>query len=87
MRPSHLAESILFETVRSRESLSTSEEFRVQIYLPDKFLYKVNARFQGSNLVIMKEVSGCTPISSKFLTCTDLESFARCTLLVLGHWR
>ena len=61
-----------------RESLSISEEFRVQFYLPvlDKFLYELNTRFQDSNLVIMKGVSACTPTSLNFLSCIDLESFA-----------
>lgn len=60
-RPSHLAESIVHETVGS---------------VLDKFLYELNARFQDSNLVIMKGVSACTPTSSNFLLCTDLDSFA-----------
>ena len=49
---------------------------KYQVPVLDKFLYELNARFQDSNLVIMKRVSARTPTSSNFLLCTDLESFA-----------
>lgn len=77
-RPSHLADSVILETVGSREDRSTSEVFRSQFYFPviDKFLQELNRRFHDKNIDIMKGVSACTPTSSTFLLHSDLKTFA-----------
>ena len=78
-RPARLSESVLLESTGSRESLSNSEELRINFYLPviDKFLQELNDRFNNSNILIMKGIAACTPSSSTFLCYEDLELLAK----------
>ena len=77
-RPCHLTDDIILETVGSRESLSTSEELKIQLYFPilDKFLQELNDRFSVGNIVIMKGIAACSPSSTTFLLNSDLKGFA-----------
>lgn len=77
-RPSRLQESVVLETVGSRDSVSTSEEFRCHFYFPilDKFLAELSNRFDEKNVVIMNGVSSCMPTFSIFLSFSQLKDFA-----------
>ena len=46
-RPAHLADSVILESVGSRENESTSECLKIQFYLPvlDKFIIEPNHHF------------------------------------------
>ncbi len=77
-RPAHLADSVILESVGSRENESTSECLKIQFYLPvlDKFIIELNHRFDNKNLLIMKGIAACSPSSSTFLSYEDLKPFA-----------
>ena len=75
-RPARLSESVLLESTGSRESLSNSEELRINSVI-DKFLQELNDRFNNSNILIMKGIAACTPSSSTFLCYEDLELLAK----------
>ena len=69
-RPRHLEESVILETVGSREPQSTSDEICYQFYFPvlDMFISEMNNRFANRNLIIMNGISSCTPASTTFLS-------------------
>ncbi len=77
-RPSHLHESVILETVGSRNDPGTSEELKIHFYFPvlDGFISELGNRFNDKNLMIMKGVSACTPSSSIFLSLGELMSVA-----------
>ena len=77
-QPRRLEDSIVLETVGSRDPASTSEEFRCHFYFPilDKFLAELSNRFDEKNIVIMNGVSSCTPSSTNFLSMCNLNDFA-----------
>ena len=77
-RPDRFDDSLVLETVGSRDHLSTSEEYKCHFYFPilDKFLADLCNRFDQKNIVIMKGVSSCTPSSSLFPSLKELTDFA-----------
>ena len=77
-RPACLTESVVYESIGSRETLSASEEFKTQLYFPvlDKFLDELNRRFHDQNVILLRGISACTPTASNFLSHADLHSFS-----------
>ena len=79
-RSSQLEDSLLLETVGSRDPASTSEEYMCHFYYPilDKFLAELMKRFDDKNVVVMKGVASCTctPSSFIFLSLSELTEFA-----------
>ena len=53
-RPTHLADSVILESVGVRDSGSISEELKTQFYFPvlDKFLVELNHRFDDKTLLL-----------------------------------
>lgn len=74
-----LEDSVILETVGSRDESLTSDHFKCHLLFPilDKFLVELNNRFDARNILIMKGVSSCTPSSATFLCLSDLTEFAR----------
>ena len=59
----HLADSVVLESIGSRDNLTTSEELKTQLYFPvlDKFLYQLELRFDSKNVVVMNGIAAsCT---------------------------
>ena len=77
-QPRALQDSVISETVGQRESLSSSQSIKVNIYFPvlDSILSELDCRFSGSNLDIMKSLDACNPRSSHFLDLSLLSSLA-----------
>ena len=74
-RPAHLTDNLIYESVGSRITPSTSDQFKVELYFPvlDKFFHELNHRFQDRNATIMKGISPCTPTASNYLSLSDLQ--------------
>ena len=81
-RPRHLEDSVILDTVGSRDSIdsnqSASDEICCQFFYPvlDMFITEMNSRFGSQNIIIMNGISSCTPGSTMFLSITDLKAFA-----------
>ncbi|XP_011403202.1 PREDICTED: uncharacterized protein LOC100633168 [Amphimedon queenslandica] len=76
-RPANLDDSIITDSVGSREPMKTSH-FKTRLYFPvlDQFLVEMNARFNQSNCIILKGIATCSPSSSVFLDFQDMKEFA-----------
>ena len=59
----------------TRESMSTSQELKVNLYYPilDKFLTELNQCFSGTSIGIMKAIQACCPQSKTFLDTDHLQ--------------
>ncbi len=77
-RPANLDDSIITDSVGSREPMTTSNHFKTGLYFPvlDQFLVEMNARFNQSNSIILKGIATCSPSSSVFLEFQDMKEFA-----------
>ena len=77
-RPANLDDSIITDSVGSREPMTTSSHFKTRLYFPvlDQFLVEMNARFNQSNSIILKGIATCSPSSSVFLKFQDMKEFA-----------
>ena len=75
--PSHLADSVSFESTGFRAEQCTSEELKITIFFPvlDKFLVELDNRFDDKNLII-NGISACSSTSNTFLLYEDLKRFA-----------
>ena len=67
--PRRLESGIILESVGSRETVTTSEQFRRSLYFPilDAMISELQRRFADKNLEHMKAVQACSPSSSHFL--------------------
>ena len=76
--PSHLADSVPFESFGFRDEQSTSEELKTTLFFPvlDKFLIELENRFDDKNMIIMNGIAACCPASNRFLRYEDLKRFA-----------
>ena len=85
-RPAHLTDTLIYESVGSRITPSSSEHFEVELYFPvlDKFLHELNHRFQDRNATIMKGISTCTPTASNYLSLSDLQFFSDMYIISAG---
>ena len=85
-RPAHLTDNLIYESVGSRITPSTSDQFRVELYYPvlDKFLHELNHRFQDRNATIMKGISTCSPTASNYLSLSDLQFFSDMYIISAG---
>ena len=50
----------------------------MQFYFPvlDKLFNELNHRFQDQNIILLMEISACTPTASNFLSHDDIQSFS-----------
>ena len=73
-----MADSVVLESIGSRDNLTTSEELKTQLYFPvlDKFLYQLELRFDSKNVVVMNGIAACSPSSRMFLSYPNLKLFA-----------
>ena len=67
--PSRFEEGVILESVGSRESTSTSDDYKITVYFPvlDSFLVELKEQFNSQNVEIMKAIQACSPQSSSFL--------------------
>ena len=76
-RPARLEDSIITESVGSRELITTSEHFKTRLYFPvvDQFIVEMSKRFDHSNDIVLKGVAACSPSSSVFLSFEEMKPF------------
>ena len=69
-RPAHIADSVLTESVGSQEPLTTSEHFKTKLFFPviDRFIVKMNERFDDSSNWVLKALPACSLSSGIFLS-------------------
>ena len=62
------------ETVRSRQLIPCSDDYKKSIYFPvlDAFLSELSRRFDEKNVDIMRAIQACNPLSSNFLCLLPL---------------
>ena len=67
-------EGVVLESVGSRESMSTSDEYKVKVYFPilDSVFAELKERFNFQNGEIMKAIQACNPQSNSFLDPASL---------------
>ena len=77
-RPAHLEDTVITESVGSREPMTASSHFKTSLYFPvvDQFIVEMNERFNHSNSIVMKGIATCSPSSSAFLTFEDMKPFS-----------
>ena len=80
--PSRLSDdnTVLLESTGLREVLTTSQQFKVNLYYPilDAFLMELNCRFSGRNIELMKAIHACNPKCSQFLEPEQLQPLVDC---------
>ena len=76
--PSHLADSVPFESSGFRDEQSTSEELKTTLFFPvlDKFLIELETRCDDKNMIIMSVIAACSPTSNRFIWYEDMKRFA-----------
>ena len=76
--PSRLDQSVIFETTGVRATLSTSADYKINLYCPilDSILNELKKRFASKNLGIMKSIQACSPQASNFLDPNSLKSLS-----------
>ena len=77
--PKRFNKSIISESVGARESLSTSEQYKRELYFPvlDAFLSELARRFDSKNAEVMSGIQACNPTSEDFLSVPLLTPFAQ----------
>ena len=70
-----LDDCVIYESVGSREEVTTSQEFKQKLYFPvlDVFLAEIERRFDDKNIDIMKAIQACHPDSEAFLCINALQ--------------
>ena len=78
--PSRLCEAVILESIGSSESLTTSQQFKVDLYYPilDAFLMELNQRFTERNVNIMRAIRACSPQCTQFLEPAQLQPLIDC---------
>lgn len=78
--PSRLYEAVILESIGSSESLTTSQQFKVDLYYPilDAFLMELNQRFTERNVNIMRAIRACSPQCTQFLEPAQLQPLIDC---------
>jgi len=68
-------DAIILETTALRDQMTTSQEFKVNLYFPilDAFLMEMNHRFGERNVELMRAIHACNPRSSQFLDPEQLH--------------
>lgn len=77
-RPAHLEDTVITESVGSREPMTASSNFKTSLYFPvvDQFIIEMNERFNHLNSIVMKGIATCSLCSSAFLTFEDMKPFS-----------
>ncbi len=76
--PQRLQDGIVLAPTGTREYLSTSQQYKVNLYFPvlDAFLAELNRRFSQENIEIMRAIHSLNPDSEHFLDPTHLKPIA-----------
>ena len=69
---------VLLQSTGCRESVSSSEEYKRELYFPvvDAFLSELRRRFDNKNMDVMCGIQACTPHSKDFLSLSVLMPLA-----------
>ena len=78
--PSRLWDTVVLESTGSREEMTTSQQFRIDLCCPilDAFLMEMNRRFSERNVEIMRAIRACSPQSQDFLEAAQLQPLIDC---------
>ena len=78
--PNRLQETIVLEHTGSRELLTTNQQFKIALYYPilDAFLMEMKQRFNNRNVIFMRVIQACCPLSTHFLVPDRLKPLADC---------
>ena len=73
-----MQDGIVLAPTGTREALSTSQQYKVNLYFPvtDSFLAELNRRFSQENIEIMRAIHAFNPDSEHFLDPTQLKPIA-----------
>ena len=73
--PKHFEDSVFLESTGSRQVLSSSEEYKRDLYFPvlDAFLAELRRRFDVKNMDVMRAIQACNPQSKYFLSPSVLK--------------
>ncbi len=73
--PKRFEDMVLLQSTGSRESLSSSEEYKRELYFPvlDAFLAELRRRFDDKNMDIIRAIQACNPHSKCFLSPSVLR--------------
>ena len=76
--PQRLQDGIVLAPTGARETMSTNEQYKVNLYFPvlDSFLAELQYRFSQKNINIMKAIQTFHPQSANFLEHSDLKPLA-----------
>ena len=76
--PQNLQDGIVLAPTGTREPLSTSQQYQINLYFPvlDTFLAELNRRFSQENIEIMRAIHAFNPDSEHFLDPTHLKPIA-----------
>ena len=76
--PKRFEQTIILESIGSRESLSCSEQYKRALYFPvlDTFLSELKRRFDNKNVEVMCGIQACNPTSEHFLSVPKLVPLA-----------
>ena len=77
--PQHFQDGIVCISTGSQEALSTSEQYKINLYFPaiDALLNEFKTRFNKDSLVIMKAIAALNPTSPTFLDPSRLQPMAQ----------
>ena len=80
--PSRLDESLIIESTGARTNLSTSADYKINLYFPilDTVITELKTRFASTNLAIMKSIQACSPHCDSFLDSS-------CLMPLIEHYR
>ena len=76
--PKRFEECVLLQSMGCRESVSSSEEYKRELYFPvvDAFLSELRRRFDNKNMDVMRGIQACNPHSKDFLSLSVLMPLA-----------
>ena len=76
--PKRFEECVLLQSTGCRESVSSSEEYKRELYFPvvDAFLSELRQRFDDKNMDVMRGIQACSPHSKDFLSLSMLMPLA-----------
>lgn len=76
--PQHFQDCIVLAPTGTWEALSTSQQYKVNLYFPaiDTFLAELNCHFSQENIEIMRAIHTFSPDSEHFLDPTQLKPIA-----------
>ena len=76
--PRHFDDGIVYQSIGARDTLPTSQNYKVVLYFPvlDSLLLELRDRFSHKNIKLMKAISSINPQSNTFLDASTLKPLA-----------